>query len=268
MPGLLNSNMRATLISASLVQKAVGLTSHGQSPSGVRLPPLPFRMGGAHFREDSDFVRAGVGDVKRLAEVTGLSRSSRLLDWGCGAGRLAVGVKEYFGNIDLYHGVDVNKEFIAWNRRNLGGEHFRFSQVNTFNERYNRHGYPWSKMPSETGSIDVFYAYSVFSHLRTPDTLRYLMEIERVLQSDGWAFITAFVEDEVPDEAENPVGYGSLKWSGPLHCIRYNRKFFDGMVTQADLTITKFEHGKETDGQSLYLLRKTIQGPGRAGVLH
>ena len=68
MPGLLSSNMRSMLISTSLVQKAVGFTSHGRSPSGVRLPPLPFRMGGVHFREDSDFVRAGVGDVKRLSK--------------------------------------------------------------------------------------------------------------------------------------------------------------------------------------------------------
>ena len=58
---------------------------------GLPLPPIELRMGGAHFREDSDFVAAAIRDVALLQRHAGLTRESRLLDWGCGAGRLAVG---------------------------------------------------------------------------------------------------------------------------------------------------------------------------------
>lgn len=256
MPSVLKPEMRAAWGSTRLVSNALSFASHGTSPSGVRLPPLRYRMGGSHFRDDVAFVQAGVADVNRLVEVAGLTEKSRLLDWGCGTGRLAIGVKECFSDIDLYHGVDVNRAFIAWNNRNLAGKHFRFSYVNTSNTRYNPRGEAWTMLPEETGSIDVFYAYSVFSHLRSSDVLRYLNEIDRVLRVDGSAFFTAFVEDGVPDEEENPPDYGVLKWSGPLHCVRYRRGFFDEMIAQAGLAINKFEHGEETDGQSLYLLRR------------
>jgi cyclopropane fatty-acyl-phospholipid synthase-like methyltransferase len=215
-------------------------------------------MGGRHFRDDAAFVQGGIDDVKRLVEVAGLTDETTLLDWGCGAGRLAVGIREHFGAIALYHGVDVNKAFIVWNDRNLGGVHFKFSHVNTSNRRYNPNGETWTGIPADTGSVDVFYAYSVFSHLRTDDTARYLVEISRLLRPGGRAFVTAFIEDAVPNDEENPADYGPLQWNGPLHCVRYNHAYFDQMITKAGLEISNFHHGEEADGQSLYLLRKPL----------
>ena len=53
-------------------------------------------MGGKHFKNDAAFIKTAVRDVKRLEKYAGLTKDSRLLDWGCGAGRLAVGVREHF----------------------------------------------------------------------------------------------------------------------------------------------------------------------------
>ena len=59
------------------------------------LPPSKYRMGGKHFKNDAAFIKTAVRDVKRLEKYAGLTKDSRLLDWGCGAGRLAVGVREH-----------------------------------------------------------------------------------------------------------------------------------------------------------------------------
>jgi cyclopropane fatty-acyl-phospholipid synthase-like methyltransferase len=232
-------------------------THHGTSPAGVKLPPTVYRMGGVHFRQDDAFVASAVAEVGRLEELIGLTAQSRLLDWGCGAGRLAVGIVEKLGRIDQYHGVDVQQHLVDWAQRHLGDRPgFTFTHVDLANPRYNPGGSPERSIPGATADYDGFYAYSVFSHLMGDDTSAYLGEVARLLRPGGRAFVTAFVEDDVPDQVENPVGYGPLEWRGPLHCVRFDRQFFEGMVRDAGLEVGSLEHGTEADGQSLYILDK------------
>ena len=96
----------------------------------------------------------------------------------------------------------------------------------------------------------------MFTHLTGEDTAAYLNEVSRLLKPGGRAFVTAFVEDDVPEQEVNPPGYGPLEWSGPLHCVRFDRRFFDDLVRAAGLEVDSLEHGQEPDGQSLYILRK------------
>ena len=222
----------------------------------IVLPPGKFRMGGAHFKDDKAFIATAVNDVERLSDYCGLSATSALLDWGCGAGRLAVGVRERFGRIRDYHGVDVQPELITWADKNLAGPGCRFTLVDVSNERYNPDGAPERTVASEPGSVDVCYAYSVFSHMNDEDTPAYLKLIEQVLSPGGKAMVTCFVEEEVAAWEENPSGYGPLDWQGRLHCTRFARWHFEDHVKAARLAVDRFEYGRETDGQSLYVLRK------------
>ncbi len=129
-------------------------THHGTSPSGVKLPPTVYRMGGAHFRGDDAFVSSAVAEVGRLEEKIGLTRESRLLDWGCGAGRLAVGVAEKLGRIEHYHGVDIQKHLVDWAQRHLGDrEGFTFTHVDLANPRYNPGGSLEQTIPGESGAL-------------------------------------------------------------------------------------------------------------------
>ncbi|WP_141012874.1 class I SAM-dependent methyltransferase [Nocardioides sambongensis] len=244
-----------TRIAASL-RNRFGNSVPSRQP--IPLPPGELRMGGRHFKDDEAFVRSATEDVRRLNEF-GLQKDSRLLDWGCGAGRLAVGVRERWGRIGLYHGVDVQKRLIDWAEENLTAPGFTFSFVDIANARYNKRGAQDHSIPGATGDYDAFYAYSVFSHMLSAEARPYLAEIRRLLSDNGFAFFTAFVEDSVVDEAENPEGYGPMEWRGPLHCVRFERSFFDTMVTEAGLTIDRFEHGNETDGQSMYVVRPAGQ---------
>ena len=222
------------------------------------LPPGKYRMGGKHFKNDDAFIRTAVRDVKRLERLAGLTAESRLLDWGCGAGRLAVGVREHFSNrrIADYHGVDVQPDLISWARENLTAPGFRFTCVDVANERYNPAGLPDRTLAADPESVDVFYAYSVFSHMNDDDTAAYLHLIAEALSPGGKAFVTCFVEEGVPDWEENPEGYGPLEWKGRLHCTRFARSHLENLVARAGMAVDRFVYGRETDGQSLYVLRR------------
>jgi len=221
----------------------------------IPLPPGKYRMGGKHFKNDKAFIKTAVGDVQRLEKYCGLNAESALLDWGCGAGRLAVGVREHFGRIRDYHGVDIQPELIEWAQENLQGPGYRFSLLNVSNERYNPDGSREQSLGTEPSSVNVFYAYSVFSHMNDDDTATYLRLIREALVPTGKAFVTCFVEEDVPIWQENPEGYGPLDWKGRLHCTRFLRGHFESHVHKAGLAVDRFEHGQETDGQSLYVLR-------------
>ncbi len=222
------------------------------------LPPGKYRMGGKHFKNDDAFIKTAVRDVKRLERLAGLTENSRLLDWGCGAGRLAIGVREHYksGRIADYHGVDVQPDLISWARDNLTAPGFRFTCVDVANERYNPAGLPERTIAAEPGTVDVFYAYSVFSHMNDEDTPAYLRLIGEALSPSGSAFVTCFVEEGVPGWEENPENYGPLEWKGRLHCTRFSRRHFEDHVTDAGMAVDRFVYGRETDGQSLYVLRK------------
>jgi len=221
----------------------------------VPLPPRRLRMGGEHFRADEDLVAAAVADVEKLRALAGLTRASRLLDWGCGAGRLAIGVKHALGHVRDYHGIDVQAPMIRWARRHLADEHTRFTLADAHNARYNPDGVPAYRIPRRSGTVDVFHAYSVFSHMTGEEVAAYAAEVRRGLAPGGRAWLTAFVEDGVPDEVENPAGYGPLEWSGPLHCVRFSRERFEHLLAGAGLEVVDVVHGGETDGQSAYVLR-------------
>lgn len=218
------------------------------------LPPGRYRMGGAHFKDDAEFIRTATNDVQRLEELTGLTTDSALLDWGCGAGRLGIGVRERLGRIRDYHGVDIQPELIEWAQTNLTAPGFRFTLVDVANERYNPDGSAQRTIAADPNSVDVFYAYSVFSHMNDEDTPAYLSLISDALTSNGKAFVTCFVEENVPAWEENPADYGPLDWKGRLHCTRFDRRHFEDHVRNAGLRVEFFEYGKETDGQSLYIL--------------
>ncbi|MBS44362.1 MAG: hypothetical protein CMH83_14590 [Nocardioides sp.] len=230
----------------------------------IPLPPYELRMGGRHFKKDAAFVAAGVRDARTLRQRAGLGRRKRVLDWGCGAGRLAVGIKHLMGEVADYHGVDVQEPLVTWCQEHLAGGPFRFTLVDDANARYRPEGTPTQStayaIPGEPGSVDVFHAYSVFSHMLADDVAGYTATIAGLLAPEGRAMVTVFVEDEVPDCVENPADYApggwSGEWSGALHCVRYDRRFLEQTFLDAGLAVSEMTYAVETDGQTRYVLRR------------
>lgn len=244
---------------AGLQAVSVPLTQGREPVSGLPLPPVPLRAGGVHFRASDDFVAAARAEARRLIDLADLHEGSRVLDLGCGAGRLAIGIAAEVGPIRSYCGLDVGASVTAWCDRHLASRapFLRFRRVDVRNERYNPAGSEIGqgyRLPVEDASVDIVYAYSLFSHMVAADVTAYAGEIRRVLGQGGRAVVTAFVEDGVPEQAINPTGYGPRTWRGALHCVLFERCFFDALLAGAGLQTVEFRHGGETDGQSLYVL--------------
>ena len=229
--------------------------------SELPLPPTRLRAGGTNFRADADFLTTAAREAKRLVADAGSPRPLRVLDLGCGAGRLAYGLIAMDAPIARYDGVDVMAPQIDWCAQQVTPRHpeYRFTTIDVYNERYNPAGAKEAAeagLPLEAASYDLAYAYSVFSHLRSPDVRAYLVEFARLLVPGGIAIVTGFIEDGVPDEMVNPPGYLEEAWGGPLHCVRYDRAFLEGVARDAGLTVERFEHGEEANGQSRLTLRQ------------
>ncbi len=228
---------------------------------GQVLPAQHLRLCGQEFRDHAYFLRSARAEADRLVAHCGLSAGSALLDVGCGFGRLAIGVLDRVGAIRSYSGVDVSAAAVAWCRRHLASGHpsFQFTRLDVRNERYNPGGDAITgafRLPFADAVFDIAYAYSVFSHMELGDIDRYLAELQRVVRPGGWAFVTLFVADAVPDVSINPAT-GTLAWQGPLHCVRYHRAFIEARIRSAGFTIAQVSDGVETDGQSGYYLQRT-----------
>jgi cyclopropane fatty-acyl-phospholipid synthase-like methyltransferase len=230
-----------------------------ETEDGSILPPVRLRLGGHNFEQDKDYLEGAAHDVRQLEQFAGLKQDDHILDIGCGVGRLATGLAARFdGRVD-YVGVDVDAGRIAWCRKHLGAEKVKFVAIDVANERYNPTGKKVDDrfaLPLSDQAFDVIHLFSVFSHLEIDDTIGYLREFRRLLAPSGRVYLTAFIEDGVADMEINPDGYGDFpsEWSGPLHCVRYDHTFFDGLVTDAGLRVLHFGHQSEADGQSAVVL--------------
>ena len=227
---------------------------------GVDLPPASIRLGGHNFEDDRDFLDAAIRDARRLQQDLGVTASSRVLDIGCGVGRLPIGLREVFARMPPYFGVDVAAGVVRWCQAHITDPEATFIHLDLANDRYNPRGKSAARLlrlPLPDRSFDAIYLYSVFSHMLMPDIDAYLHEFKRLLAPDGTVFLTAFVENDVDDVQINPPGYGSFPgdWDGPLHCVRFDRAFFEQHVVAVGLEIARFDQASDTDGQSAIYIR-------------
>jgi SAM-dependent methyltransferase len=235
---------------------------------GVTLPPRSMRPCGPNFQDDEFYLQSARKEADRLVADLGLTEESSLLDVGSGPGRLAIGILDRVGEIRRYCGVDVNEDSARWGWKYITGKHpkFQFLHIDVENTRYNPEGAASDSdfsFPFGDGEFDIITLYSVFTHMLTDGVRAYLKEFDRVLRSDGRIFLTAFLEDNVPDVEENPQGYLGREWKGALHCVRYNRKFFEGLLDEAGFRLDDFDTHtwsddprKEQGQRGLYLSRK------------
>ncbi len=230
--------------------------------NGQVLPAKRFRLCGLEFKDDAYYLASAQSEVDRLVEQCDATHHSRILDVGCGVGRLATGLIRHFGEINLYQGVDVNSEYIRWCQNHIEHDHphYHFLHLDVNNERYNPQGQILSKsfrFPFADEDFDIIYLFSVFSHMEAPDIQIYLNEFQRMLRKGGFIFLTAFVEENVPDVTVNPQGYRH-EWQGALHGVRYSRSFFERLLQENELAIVRFNYEQAADQQSaIYVMHRS-----------
>jgi SAM-dependent methyltransferase len=153
---------------------------------------------GSIFIGRGDFKSQGERLLKELIQYGNLQPHHRVLDVGCGIGRLAIPLTKYLNEKGSYEGFDIVKSAINWCQKNISAKHpnFRFVHIDLKNDLYNLRTENEAKnfiFPYKDNEFDLVFLFSVFSHMLPDDVDNYLKQIHRVLKKDGICLATFFI---------------------------------------------------------------------------
>ncbi len=139
--------------------------------------------------------------MKYFIEFVDLSPDERVLDVGCGVGRMAVPLTTYLSSDGEYWGFDIVRDWIAWCSSKISTcyPNFHFHWSDLFNGKYNPKGKVKSseyRFPYEDEYFHFVFAASVFTHMLLEDMKNYLTEIARVLKPEERCLMTFFLLNE------------------------------------------------------------------------
>jgi SAM-dependent methyltransferase len=164
--------------------------------AGDLVPPVELIFDGTTSADE--FRSVGDSFVRHfLIERAGLKPNGRVLDVGCGIGKMARPLTRYLDSAGNYDGFDIVPEGIRWCREEYASfRNFRFQLADIFNTHYRKDG-EWKAaeyvFPYGDASFDVVFLASVFTHLLPPETENYIREIARVLVPGGRCVSTFFL---------------------------------------------------------------------------
>jgi ubiquinone/menaquinone biosynthesis C-methylase UbiE len=163
----------------------------------------------------------GIGDefLKYFVDLGGLRPTHRVLDVGCGIGRMARPLTKYLVG-GRYEGIDIVPQGIDWCRKNFSQRYpnFRFQLADVRNLMYNPRGKFEAfeyQFPFPDTDFDFTYLTSVFTHMRKREMEHYLLEITRTLRPNGRCLVTYFLLNE-ESRALIEAGRSSLDFKSPL----------------------------------------------------
>jgi SAM-dependent methyltransferase len=149
------------------------------------------------FVGDGDFEATGSEFLKYFVDFAGLAPSSRVLDVGCGIGRMAAPLTKYL-SAGEYYGFDIVRSGIDWSVENISSKfpNFHFQHANVFNKNYNPDGQTSAdvyRFPYSDAFFDFAFLTSVFTHMLPAAVDNYMSEISRVLKPGATCLITFFL---------------------------------------------------------------------------
>lgn len=98
--------------------------------------------------------------------------NKRILDWGCGPGRIIRHMPKIINNNCEFFGTDYNKKSIDWCSKNLSGISFNKNELK-------------ASLPYKDNTMDVIYGISIFTHLSEQMHYEWFNELHRVLKPNG-----------------------------------------------------------------------------------
>lgn len=160
-----------------------------QQVQGSPLPPTRamFLVQGNHSA--SDYVSGGLAGWQTITETLhksyqDINRFRRVLDFGCGCGRVLRHWKPYSTKAEI-HGTDYNPELVMWAQKTVP-----FAKVGR-NQLEPPTGYA-------NNSFDFIYAFSIFTHWTAELQKAWAREFQRILSPGGLMIMTFHGDFYVP----------------------------------------------------------------------
>jgi len=104
-----------------------------------------------------------------------------ILDWGCGSGRVGRHVVAGKNRAQTFVGFDIDTFAVNWANGQFGN-HFKASTTEP-------------PLDLEPASVDLAYAYSVFTHLAEADMRIWMAELKRLIKPGGVALFTVLSDE-------------------------------------------------------------------------
>lgn len=168
-----------------------------QKHPDFKVPPKALAYD-AYSAPDWDFYKlSGEETAVFLAEISNKylphDTSLRVLEWGCGPGRVIRHIPNTFSANTKAYGTDYNPASIAWCNDNVGTVKFSLNGLQP-------------PLQFEEECFDLIYSISVFTHLSEEVSLQWVGELWRVARSGGLLVITTNGDSRQgvmrPDEKE------------------------------------------------------------------
>lgn len=224
--------------------------------------------------------------VDILVAQAGLTSGDRVLDVGCGCGRLAAALTQHIGPQGWYRGVDIVAGLVDFANHHIAARYGNFSFVtlardNPAYDHWRHEGR--SRVVSSLeqvcppGEADLCTATSLFTHLDPAMARQMLHDIGLALHPSGRCLISLFLID-AGTRAMIAAGRSAFQFehryeegtfvhdpSGPLGAIAYDYEYFVELLTEQGLYVERLLHGSWSgrpyfvSGQDILIIRKTPQ---------
>jgi SAM-dependent methyltransferase len=135
-----------------------------------------------------DFVDTGDEFLGHFTELAGLEPHERVLEVGCGIGRMARPLTAFLDERGSYAGFDVDAVGVGWCQPRYP-ERFAFAHVRV--EKASEFTFPF-----DDASFGFAFATRALTQLLEEEARRFAAEIARVLEPGGRALLTWFVLDD------------------------------------------------------------------------
>jgi ubiquinone/menaquinone biosynthesis C-methylase UbiE len=212
----------------------------------------------------------GPGDFKKMGQTmlknfidSGLKPEHKVLDIGCGIGRIAVPLTSYLNTQGGYNGFDIVKDGISWCQKNISSQfsNFQFKHIDLMNDLYNLETNSLASefvFPYNDNQFDFIILTSVFTHMQPNDVAQYLAEISRVLKPNGICFATFFIINKHSEKHLNET-------DTPFFTYKYNTYYLhDDKVKDANIAYKQDFIDLELEKSNLYI--KTFHQGWWAGL--
>lgn len=203
----------------------------------------------------SDFNAIGRVLFGYLVDIGGLKPNDKVLDVGCGVGRIAIPLTRYLSAEGAYDGFDIVAESVEQCTRTISPRfhNFRFQLADLFNTHYNprgRYSPDQYKFPFPDERFSFVLLTSVFTHMMSQGLENYLSEIRRVLVPGGRCFATYFIlnpESEKLAEANRsllkfvfPIDHGkSIEENEPEAAVAFDESYLRELHRNCGLDIVE-----------------------------
>ena len=133
-----------------------------------------------------------------LKDRCGLKETDKVLEVGCGLGRMAYSLAYYLHPTAEYKGFDTSPALIARAQTSITPwfPNFTFENYSIYNKSFNPEGTNSAAtfhFPYPDDHFDFVFLPAVFTHMTPGDVQHYISEIKRVLRPGGKCMMTMFL---------------------------------------------------------------------------